>query len=184
MNWLDVVLASILAGSVLVGLMKGLVRTVVGMVTSVAAVLLSLWFYGRAAELFAEYTSSPVVANALGFVLVFAGVFLLGMLTTRALAMIFKWAGITWLDRVLGAAFGLVRGLIFSTAIVMALMAFSLHPPPQAVVQSELAPYVLEAARMASAAAPEELKSAVEKNYQKIKDAWAEAWKKGLMGKG
>lgn len=183
MNWLDMVLAPILIGSVGAGLMKGLIRTVVGMVTAVAAVLISLWFYGVAAAVFNEYAKSPAMANALGFVSLFLGVFLVGMLVTRVLAMVFKWAGITWLDRLLGGAFGLVRGLIFATAIVMAVMAFSLNPPPQAVVESEIAPYVLDAARLASNLAPEELKLAIEKSYQKIKGAWADAWKKGLMEK-
>lgn len=183
MNWLDLVLAAILTGSTLAGLMKGFIRTVVGMVTAVAAVLLSLWFYGSAADVFRDYASSPLVAKAMGFAAVFAGVFLIGMLTTRLLAFLFKWAGITWMDRVLGGAFGLARGLVFSTAIVMAVMAFSVNPPPQAIVESEIAPYVLDAARLAAALAPEELKLAVEKNYQKIKDVWAGAWKKGLLEK-
>ncbi len=183
MNWLDIVLAPILIGSALAGLMKGLIRTVVGMITAIAAVVLSLWFYAHAAALFSDYTKSAAMANALGFVAVFLGVFLIGMVTTRVLAAIFKWVGLSWMDRLLGGVFGLVRGLIFSTAIVMAVMAFTSHPPPRSIVESEIAPYVLEAARVASNLAPEELKLEVEKNYQKIKDVWADAWKKGLMEK-
>lgn len=183
MNWLDVVLGGILASSTVAGLFKGFVRTAVGMATSILAILLSLWFYGSAAAVVREYTSSAAVANAIGFLAVFAAVLIAGALLARLLAMAFKWAGLGWLDRLLGGAFGLARGLLISTAVVMAAMAFSVNPPPKSVVESEIAPYVLEAARVAARLAPEELTAAVEKSYAKIREVWASAWKKGLLEK-
>lgn len=176
MNWLDMVLGGILAGSVVAGLFKGLVRTAIGMATSILAILLSLWFYRTAGAMLLDYTSSAAVANAVGFVGVFAAVLITGALLSRLLAAIFKWAGLGWLDRLLGGVFGLARGLLIAIAIVLAAMAFAVNPPPKSVVESELAPYVLESARIAARLAPEELTSAVENSYRKIR----EVLKKGL----
>ena len=35
--------------------------------------------------------------------------------------MLLKWVGLSWLDRLLGGVFGLVRGLVFAIAVVLAL---------------------------------------------------------------
>jgi uncharacterized membrane protein required for colicin V production len=123
------------------------------------------------------------VANFLGFVAVFALVVLTGAIIGRLLAMAFKWAGIGWLDRTLGACFGLLRGLVVSIAIVMILMAFSVNPPPSSVVESEIAPYVLEAARIFSKTAPRELTEGFQKSYQMVHEAWSKAVEFGIEKK-
>jgi hypothetical protein len=60
----------------------------------------------------------------------------------------------------------------------MAMMAFSRHPPPPAVVESRLAPYVIDAARVMSKLAPRELRDGVAASYEKIKRAWKQAVEK------
>lgn len=180
MNWLDVVLGLTLASSVVFGGMKGFARTVVGITATLAAFFLAVWFYGAAGSMFMEYVSSKAVANFLGFIAVFALVILAGAVTGRLLAMAFKWAGIGWLDRTLGACFGLLRGLLISIAIVMVVMAFSLNPPPSSIVESEIAPYVLEAARIFSKVAPHELTDGFQKSYEKVHAAWSKAVEFGI----
>src|SRR5262245_54213001 len=106
MNWLDIILGVILAASLVSGIVKGFVRTAIGIGATVAGVLMALWFYGSAGSIFTEYVSSRMVSNFLGFVAVFGLVVLAGALIGRLLAMLFKWAGLSWLDRMLGACFG------------------------------------------------------------------------------
>ena len=62
-----------------------------------------------------------------------------------------------------------MRGLLAATIFVMILMAFSLHPPPQAIQESTLAPYVLDASRLFSKAAPKELTEGFQNSYEKLK---------------
>jgi membrane protein required for colicin V production len=172
MNWLDIVLALVLAGSTLAGIFTGFARTVIGIVAAVLAVIMATWFYGTAGSVFTEYVSSKSVSNFLGFVMVFLLVLVAGALIGRLMAMLFKWVGLSWLDRTLGACFGLVRGLLVATVIVMILMAFSLTQPPKAVASSTLAPYVMDAARLFSKAAPRELTDGFAASYEKIRKLW------------
>lgn len=178
MNWLDIVLAIILVASVAAGFAKGLARTVVGFVACIAGLLFGLWFHGTAGAFLIPYVSSRGIANCIGFFLVFFGAMLLGALLGRLLAMMFKWAGLSWLDRLLGGAFGLVRGALVSAVIVMALLAFTSTPPPASVVGSRLAPYVMDVARVMAAAAPRELRDGVRKGYEKVKQVWSDTLKK------
>ncbi len=180
MNWLDVVLALIIAASAVCGFRRGFARVAVGLAACVLGVMAGLWFHGTAGSFLMPYVSWRGLANFIGFLLVFAGVMALGGLVGWALAKLLKWAGLGWLDRLGGAALGLLRGLLIAIVLVMALVAFSKEPPPRAVVQSRIAPYVIEAARVVAAAAPRELKDAFQASYDKIKQVWAEALKKGL----
>lgn len=178
MNWLDIVLGIILAASVAVGFAKGMARTVVGFAACVIGVLLGLWFHGPAGAFLIPYVSSRGIANCIGFFLVFFGTMIVGGLLGRLLALLFKWVGLSWLDRLLGGVFGLVRGALIAAVVVMALLAFTSTPPPLSVVRSRIAPYVMDAARVMAAAAPRELRDGVRQGYEKVKQVWSDTLKK------
>lgn len=174
MNWLDIVLIAILAISVIGGILKGFAKLVIGLIAAIAGFLCGLWFYGAAGGWLRPYVSYPGLANFIGFVLIFAGVLLAGALLGALLSKVLKWAGLSWADRTLGALCGAVRGVVLAIALVLALMAFSRRPPPQAVVNSRFAPYVIGAAHVCAQIAPHEVREAVEASYDKARELWEE----------
>jgi membrane protein required for colicin V production len=181
MNWLDVALLLILVGSVVTSFSTGLAREVVGLVSMVAALLLAIWFYGTAGSFLQPYVSSPGVANFCGFLMVFCGVLILGAIVGRVLRRMMRVVGLSFVDRLLGAGFGMVRGLLISIAVVLALLAFTPgKSPPNAVVHSRVAPYVIDAARVCATIAPHELKDGFRKSYEQVKTIWGNALKKGI----
>ncbi len=184
MNWLDIVLGLIVLLSVLGGLRAGLIREVIGLVALVVGLFCGLWFYGLAAGLVKPYLSSQQLANGIGFFLIFGGIMALGALVTFILEKLLKLAKLTWLNRLLGGVFGVLRAALVGTVIVMALMAFSEKPPPRSVAGSRLAPHMVDAARVMAAVAPYEVKEGFRQSYEKVKEFWAEAMKKGLRGLG
>ncbi len=175
MNWLDIVLLLILVLSVISGIAKGSAKLVVGFVAAIFGFLCGLWFGGAAGSFLLPYVSHKGIANFIGFLLVFFGVILLGALVGKILSMLLKWAGLSWLDRLLGGVFGILRAVVFAIALVFALMAFSPKPPPASVVRSRLAPYVIDAAHFCAYVAPREVKDAVRDSYDKVRKAWDEA---------
>jgi membrane protein required for colicin V production len=127
--------------------------------------------------------SSPGIANFCGFLIVFCGVLVLGAILGRVLGRLMRVAGLSFVDRLLGAGFGVVRGLLISIALVLALLAFTPgKSPPNAVVHSKVAPYVIDAARVCAAVAPHELKDGFRKSYEQVKTIWGNALKKGIRG--
>lgn len=181
MNWLDIVLLIVLAGSVVTSFSTGLAREVVGLISMIAALVLAIWFYGSAGALVQPYVSSPGIANFCGFLLVFCGVLVLGAILGRVMGRLMRVAGLSFVDRLLGAGFGLVRGLLISIAVVLALLAFTPgKSPPDSVVHSKVAPYVVGAARVCAAMAPHDLKDGFHKSYQQVKTIWGNALKKGI----
>ena len=181
MNWLDFVLATILLASGIAGFRRGLSRQIIGLISGVLALLLGIWFYGNAGYYLLPYASSRTLANAGGFALVFCGVLALGVVVSFVVGKFLKVTGLSVVDHLLGAGFGLLRGLVFAIAIIMGAMAFARgDKPPEAIVNSRMAPYVVDAARMVAAMAPHELKEGFRKTYAQVKSAWSEALEKGI----
>ena len=183
MNWLDALLLVILALSVLASFRKGLSREVIGLVAVVLALICGIWLYGAAGSLVLPYLSSRAAANFAGFILVFFGVVLLGSIVSYVVGRFLRVTGLSILDHALGALFGVVRGTLVAVALIMGIMAFSPgDQPPTSVVNSRLAPYVVDAARVIVSMAPHELREGFRKTYAEVRTAWDSALKKGMRG--
>jgi uncharacterized membrane protein required for colicin V production len=181
MNWLDIVLLIILAASVLTSFRKGFSRELIGLISVVLALLLGSWFYGPVGVLLAPYLSSRAAANFTGFLLVFMGVILVGALVSWIVGKFLRVTGLSIFDHILGAGFGAVRGTLISVALIMGIMAFSPgSQPPASVVDSRMAPYVVQGARVFAAIAPRELKDGFRKTYDQVRAAWESALERGL----
>jgi membrane protein required for colicin V production len=181
MNWLDFVLALILLASGVAGLRRGFSRQIIGLISVVLALLLGIWFYGTAGYYLLPYTSTRTLANAGGFAVVFCGVLVVGALASVVVGRCLKVTGLSIVDHLLGAGFGLLRGLVFAIAIIMGVMAFSRgDKPPETIVNSRIAPYVVDAARIFAGMAPHELKEGFRKTYAQVKSAWSDALEKGI----
>lgn len=183
MNWLDLVLALILIASIVTSFRKGLSREIIGLVAVCAALLLGFWLYGLVGGHLLPYLSSRAVANFAGFALVFCGVMLLGSMVNFVIGKFLKVTGLSFFDHLLGAGFGIVRGILISAALVMGIMAFAQgERPPDAIVQSRVAPYVVDVARMMVALAPHDLKEDFRKTYARVKTAWERGTQKSVRG--
>jgi membrane protein required for colicin V production len=181
MNWLDIVLALILFASVVAGFRRGLSRQIIGFVSGLLALLLGIWFYGTVGFYLLPYASSRTLANAGGFVIVFCSVLVLGAVVSHIVGRFLKVTGLSAVDHLLGAGFGVLRGLLFAIALMMLVMAFSQRDkPPEAIVHSRMAPYVVGAARVFVAMAPRELKEGFRKSYDQVKSAWSDALVNGI----
>jgi membrane protein required for colicin V production len=184
MNWLDIVVLLIVAASVFTSFRKGLSREIIGLVSVVLALMLGIWFYGTVAGFLNQYLTSRGVSNLCGFFVVFAGVLLLGSLFSYIVGRFLRVTGLTILDHLLGAVFGMARGALIAVALFMAVMAFSNgDQPPSAIVHSRLAPYVAGTAQLFADIAPHELKEGFRKTYAEAKSAWGTAVEERVHGK-
>lgn len=176
MNWLDVVLLVIVAASMLTSMRKGFSREIIGLIAVVLALLLGIWFYGIPAGYLSPYLSSPALANFAGFFVVFGFILALGAVVSAVVGRFLKVTGLSVVDHLMGAGFGLVRGTLIALALVTGLMAFSQgNRAPDAIVHSRVAPYITGAADLVAAMAPYELKEGFRKTYAQVKAAWSNA---------
>jgi len=179
LNWLDIVLLAIFAISMISGFLKGFARLGISAAATFFGMLFAIAFFGVVGSFFQPYVSSLGVANFLGFVLILLTCSLAGTIAGRLASQVFRSAGLGWLDRVLGIGVGGLRAMLIAIAIVMALVSFTPRPPARSVVESSIAPYVIDAARVLVSIAPKDLREGFFESYDKIKAAWARALKEG-----
>ncbi len=124
---LDWIFLSILALSLLIGAWRGLAYEVFSLATWFAAFLLAQWFAPDAAHYLPMAGSSETIRYAAGFVLVFIGAVFVGSILTWLISRLFRAAGLRPADRVLGAVFGVMRGVIVLLAVAVLVSMTPLH---------------------------------------------------------
>lgn len=172
MNLLDYLLLIIVGYSVVTGFMGGFARVGIGFGATLLGILFGLWFYGLPAAWIQEYVRSQSAANLLGFFVIFSAVVLAGSLIGRVLANVFKWVGLSWLDRFLGAGFGFVRGAVLALGVVTVITAFAPSPPPRFIVDSKVMPYATAAGKAFAMLAPRQLKDSYYETLGRLRQAW------------
>ena len=176
MNWLDYIFIAILAISTLSSLRRGFVSEMIGMVATVAGLVLAFWFYGVAGSVLEPVVNSHRLASLLGFILVFAAVMLAGSLVNWVLKKFLTATGLSIPDRLLGVVFGLIRGAAICLALMTAVIAWSPREEhataPAAVVNSQIAPVLTEASKVAVSMAPMELRRNFQEGYALLEQAW------------
>jgi membrane protein required for colicin V production len=152
MNVADWAIVGVILLSVLLAASQGFFFEVISLAGLVVGYLLAAWQYPRVAEWFAPHVKSPWVAEILGFVIIFVAVIILAGVLGRIIRWAVKEAGLRWADRLLGGAFGLLRGSLMVSIFLLSLTTFA--PQSRWLQESELAPYFLVVARGASWLAP------------------------------
>lgn len=179
MNLLDLLLVAIVGISVAAGFAAGFARVGIGFIALVSGLIFGFWYYGvPAAWLHEHWTMSADAANMLGFFAVFLMCLSAGAMIGKLLSKLFKWSGLTWLDRLLGGAFGLVRGALLAVICVAVLMAFTPKPLPTWMVGSQVLPYVVDASNLCSKLAPTAVKEAFRDSMFEIRKLWEEELRK------
>jgi membrane protein required for colicin V production len=171
-NLLDLLLIAIVGGSVVLGFLAGFARAGIGFLATVTGILFGFWFYGIPAEWIHKFAGSVAFSNLVGFLVVFFVCTLIGGLIGKLLSKLFKWTGLSWLDRMLGAGFGLVRGGLIAAALVSVLLAFAPRPAPAWMTGSSVLPYAIDASNIIASLAPRALKDPVRQTVGEIRQAW------------
>ncbi|MDO8320621.1 CvpA family protein [Rhodoferax sp.] len=109
---LDWVFAVVLLMSVLLGAWRGLVFEVLSLLSWVAAFVLAQWLALDVAQYLPMSGASDMVRYGAGFLLVFIATAMFGGLLASLLKKLMASVGLRPVDRVLGAAFGAVRGVL------------------------------------------------------------------------
>ncbi len=174
MSLLDVIAIAILGFSVAAGFVAGFARAGIHFLAGMLGIVFGFWFYGTPAAWVHEYIHSVWASNLIGFLLVYWLFLLAGGLIARLLSKVFKWTGLSWLDRIMGAIFGFVRGALITVAFVAVLLAFAPKPMPNWMVNSKLLPYAVNASDVVAALAPNPIKDAFRTSVREIREIWVQ----------
>lgn len=119
MNWIDYAVLAIIGVSVLFSVIHGFVRELLSLASWVLAFLVAQFFAADVAALLPAAVPNESLRLLAGFIMVFLIVLLVSTLLAIAISGLIKRAGLGATDRLLGAIFGLVRGVAVVTIVVL-----------------------------------------------------------------
>ena len=167
LDWLILV---VLIYSVAASWYKGFIREVLGLITVVVGVLLAAWFYSRVGAMFKDVVRTENIALFLGFSVIFLVTLVAGFLIIWLITKFVKFAKLQWADRMLGAAFGFIRGWVIGAVVLLALTTFDVQT--ERLKNSELVPYFLPGSRVIAVMTPYEMKAKFLVGYRALERWW------------
>jgi membrane protein required for colicin V production len=156
MNALDWLLVLLLAYSVVRAFLRGFFQEAFALGGLILGFLFACWFYLPLALDLKGLITSTEIAELAAFLLILAGTMIFASLLGKLLRHSASAIGLGFVDRLLGAGFGLVRGALLGVALLLAMTAFL--PTAPWIENSHLAPYFLRAAHAVSFVMPSDLK--------------------------
>ena len=128
MTAFDYAVVAILAVSVLLGLWRGVVSEILALVAWVVAFLVARAEAAEVANWLAPHVAEPALRLAAAYVLVVVGVLLVFAVLRLLLKLLLKAVGLGVLDRLLGAAFVALRGVL---VLLVAVLVAGMTPLPR-----------------------------------------------------
>jgi membrane protein required for colicin V production len=119
--FLDWVFLAVLLLSLLMGAWRGLVYEVISLATWAAAFVVAQWLAPDVAQKLPMSGMAEPVRYAAGFVLTFIAAVFVGGLLAALIKKLVSAVGLAPIDRVLGAAFGLARGVVILLAVTVVI---------------------------------------------------------------
>src|SRR5665213_679052 len=147
MNWIDYLLLALIVFSCIAGLMRGLLREVIALVTWIVAVWVAWTYAGLVEPHLGGALASESVRTWVARALVFLAVLMVGSTLGLIITHFVRLSLFSRLDRAFGALFGLLRGLIMIGLFVILCHAVRLDGE-QWWHESLLIPYAERAANV------------------------------------
>ena len=165
LNWIDITMIIVLSLALIIGLIKGLMRQLIGIAAILAGVILAVVYYPYAAELYLRFVSRNLLAQFLGFLTILLFVMAVGWVIAAILSKLIK-GPLRMVNHVLGGAFGVMKGVLICGIFIFAMFVFSISS--EALKESVLAPYCIKMTKVAVDLIPQGLKDRFNRSYREI----------------
>ena len=164
MHWLDLAIVAVVAWLTWRGLAAGLIREVVTAAALIGGAVLAGRFYRDLAADTAFLIEDDTWRQLAAFASIFVGTLALGQIAASLLRRSASLLMLGAYDRVGGAAFGLVKGVLLVEVLLLAALAFPVSGAAgDAVAGSRLAEAFLDGVPVALELLPSEFRDAAER---------------------
>ncbi|PWK49113.1 CvpA family protein [Pleionea mediterranea] len=125
MVWFDWAILILILISTLISLVRGFIREAFSLAGWVLAFFVAKWFYLELASLLADHISTPSLRLGIAWGGLFFLTLTMSGLVNYLLSQFVERAGLSGMDRMMGMAFGALRGILVVAVLVISLKVFT-----------------------------------------------------------
>jgi membrane protein required for colicin V production len=125
MVWFDWAILILISISTLISLVRGFIREAFSLAGWILAFFVAKWFYLDLASLLTDHITTPSLRMGISWGSLFFLTLTMSGLVNFLISQFVERAGLSGMDRMLGMAFGAVRGVLLVAIVVMSLKVFT-----------------------------------------------------------
>ena len=171
MNLLDMLIVAILCFCMIRGIFRGLVSELFAIIGVLAGFYTAYTYYLKIAKPLSVWISNQAYLNILSFLIIFCVVFFvvnfLGLLIRYILNIVF----LGWVDRICGSVFGLIKGTLIVSVLLIALTSF-LDKGAPVIRDSILSKHVMSISENMARVVNKDMKRQFTEKIKVLKKAW------------
>lgn len=171
MNPFDMLMITIMAYGLIRGVFRGLVREIASIVGVLGGFYAAYSFYPLAGRLMAPWITNAAYLNIISYMAIFAAV----VIAVGVLAVVIKYllniAYLGWVDRIGGALFGMVKGLLVVAVLFIVLTAFLPKGTPF-IQNAALAPPAAAVSEIMATVLSKDMKEKFSVKLQALRQSW------------
>ena len=171
MNPLDMVIIVIIAFCLIRGIFRGLIKEIASIVGVFTGFYAAYTYYGILAKLLSKWITNIPYLNILSFLIIFSVIFIIISIIGVIIKYLLNIAFLGWLDRICGAGFGIIKGLLIVAVILIALTTFLPKGTP-VIKNSLLSPHVTKISEKMVKIVSKDMKQQFEEKIKELKKAW------------
>lgn len=171
MNFLDAVIIVILVYCVIRGIFRGLIKEISSLVGVLGGFYAAYTYYMYVAKLLSRWVANTGHLKILSFLIIFFVVFIVISILGVIINYILKIVLLGWVDRICGAGFGTVRGILIVSILLIPLTSFLPKGTP-VLKDSLLAPHVTLVSEKMVKVVSKDMKREFTNKLSKLKKTW------------
>ena len=169
MNSGDIGIIVVIAASTLFSLKQGFIKEIFGILAVVFGVVVGLYLHIPVGQMLSEKGLGSQAGHIVSFFLVFLGVFIVVGLFGRILHKFVKVVFLGWLDALLGALIGFLKGIILVCVAVGVITTYA-DESDRVLGSSKLSRPILKVVKTMTPAFPEDMEEAFKRKYKELTD--------------
>lgn len=171
MNPLDILIIVIWTYCLTMGLFRGLFRELSAIAGVLAGFYAAYTYYTDIAAYLTQWISNAGYLNILSFLIIFLTVFILIGILGAIVKYLLKIITFGWLDRVAGGMFGLIKGTLIVSVLLMTFTAFLPKGAP-IIKNSVLSPRVILLSEKMSEVVPQDMRRSFAAKIEFFRKVW------------